>query len=121
MTNIETTEENIDGLNNAYRNVPYLSAPRLSNITERHPTYDNDNYYDSPTQQEPVHTSLCKETLNYFHDNEIEEDRDSAFDDFYNEFLDNVSKEYLCTVEEIPPNNNLDASQPSLIKMAYAK
>ena len=37
LTNIETTEENIDGLNNAFRNVPYLFAPRFSNITEKKP------------------------------------------------------------------------------------
>ena len=48
LTNIETTEENIDGLNNAFKNVLYLLAPRLSNITERNPTHDNDNYYDNP-------------------------------------------------------------------------
>ena len=102
LTNIETTEENIDGLNNAFRNVPYLSAPRLSNITEKKPTHDDDHYYDCSNQQETVNTSLCKETLNYFHDNEIEEDRDSAFDDFYNEFLHRISTEYLCTIEELP-------------------
>ena len=95
MTNIETTEENIDGLNNAFRNVPYLSAPRLSYITERHPT------------------SLCKETLNYFHDNEIEEDRDSAFDDF-------MSPKNTSALSKRSHLNNSAAFLSLLIKMAYA-
>ena len=61
LTNIQTTEENIDGLNNAFRNIPYLAAPRLSNITERKATHDNDHYYDSPNQQEFVNQDgLCK-------------------------------------------------------------
>ena len=37
LTNIETTEENIDGLNNVFRNVPYLSAPKTLQHQRKEP------------------------------------------------------------------------------------
>lgn len=102
LTDIETTKENIDGLNNAFRNVPYLLAPRLTHITERKPFYLDNHYHACTDCEDTVDISLRKETLNYFHDNEDEHNSDSAFDNFYNEFLDRISSEYLCATEELP-------------------
>ena len=102
LTDIETTEENIDGLNNAFRNVPYLSASRLSHITGSTLTTEGYHYHDHTDCPDIVNISLCKETLNYFYDNEDEDNRGTVFDNFYTEFLERISREYLCTIEELP-------------------
>ena len=71
LTDIETTEDNIDGLNNAFSNVLYLSAPRLAHVTERKPNSEDNHYHACTDCQDTVDISLCKETFNYFHDNEF--------------------------------------------------
>ena len=76
----------------------------MSHITELTSTSEDDHQHDHTDCPDNVNISLCKETLNYFHDFENEGNRDAAFDNFYIEF-ERISKEYLCTIEELPKDH----------------